>query len=214
MDHHFIVSAPIENYAEQYSNAEPPLLKELRQETYAKMAIPQMLSGPLEGAFLKLLILATSSKHVLEIGTFTGYSALMMAEAVSEDGEVVTCEIDVETAKFAQKYFDKSPYGKKIRLKVGAASEILKTLEPNFDFIFVDADKENYPDYYEKGMGLLKPGGLMVFDNALWGGRVLHPETPDDRGIHEMNERATKDSRVLNILLTLRDGIQIVWKKK
>jgi len=136
MDHHFIVSAPIENYAEQYSNAEPPLLKELRQETYAKMAIPQMLSGPLEGAFLKLLILATSSKHVLEIGTFTGYSALMMAEAVSEDGEVVTCEIDVETAKFAQKYFDKSPYGKKIRLKVGAASEILKTLKPNFDFIF------------------------------------------------------------------------------
>lgn len=213
MEHHFIVSAPLENYATQHSAVESPLLQKLREETYAKMEIPQMLSGPLEGAFLKLLIQATASKRILEIGTFTGYSALMMAEAIPDDGEIITCEMDVDAAMFAQDYFDRSPHRKKIRLEMGDGLKILKGLDPSFDFIFVDADKENYPLYYERGMDLLKPGGLMAFDNALWSGRVLQPQTAEDKGIHEMNQKVSQDPRVHNVLVTLRDGIQVVWKK-
>ena len=214
MDYHFIVTAAIEDYAARFSHAEPPLLTELRKETYGKTPIPQMLSGPVEGAFLKFVTQMSGAKRVLEIGTFTGYSALMMAEALPKNGELITCEIDRNIASFAQRYFDRSPYGKKIQLKIGPAVKTISKLKPGFDLIFVDADKENYPKYYDRGMDLLKRGGVMLFDNALWGGRVLHPDTPDDKGIHKTNEKATKDPRALNVLVTLRDGIQVVWKKK
>lgn len=207
------IDKELERYAFDHTAPDPELLQRLSDETHAEMASPQMLTGRMEGRLLKLLAMVSGAKRVLEIGTFTGYSALSMAEALPEDGSVLTCEIEPAHAAMAQRYFDASPHGRKILIRMGPALATLDSLPGLFDFAFIDADKENYPAYYEKVIGLIRPGGLMLIDNTLWSGRVLRPQDPESIAIDGLNKRIAKDERVENVLLTVRDGIQLVRKK-
>jgi predicted O-methyltransferase YrrM len=208
-----IIDKDLERYAFDHTAPEPELLRQLSEETYARMEMPQMLTGRLEGRLLKLLAQLSGARRVLEIGTFTGYSALSMAEGLPEDGNVVTCEIEPAHAAMAQRYFDASPHGKKIGIRMGPALATLEGLNGLFDLAFIDADKENYPVYYEKVIALIRPGGLLLVDNTLWSGEVLRPRDPESAAIDALNKRIAKDARVENVLLTVRDGLQLVRKK-
>ncbi len=208
-----IVEKTIENYAFEHTASEPELLLQLQKETYEVMEWPNMITGRMEGRFLKMLVQITNAKNILEIGTFTGYSALSMAEGLPEDGKIITCEINEDSRDFAQKYFARSPFGHKIELKFGPALETLDTLKGPFDLVFIDADKSNYPHYYEKCLPLVKSGGLIIIDNTLWSGLVLKPENNATKAIDAINKTIVNDPRVENVLLTVRDGIQLVRKK-
>jgi len=202
----------IEEYAFDHTSYEGDLLRQLEEETYKKLAIPQMTTGRIEARLLKLLARLVGAKRILEIGTFAGYSALSMAEALPEEGELVTCEIDPEAIIFAKKYFDLSSHGKKITLMEGSALESLKKISGPFDMAFIDADKENYNNYYEAILPLIRSGGLMAIDNVLWSGRVLDPQDKSDKAIHQLNERVIQDERVESVLLTVRDGLNCIVK--
>jgi caffeoyl-CoA O-methyltransferase len=208
-----IVEKSIENYAFDHTASEPELLLELQKETYETMEWPNMITGRMEGRFLKMLVQITNAKNILEIGTFTGYSALCMAEGLPADGKIITCDINENSRDFAQKYFDRSEYGHKIELKFGPALDTIKTLKGPFDLVFIDADKSNYPNYYELCLPLVRSGGLIVIDNTLWSGLVLKPENNATKAIDAINKTVVKDSRVENVLLTVRDGIQLIRKK-
>jgi caffeoyl-CoA O-methyltransferase len=172
-----------------------------------------MMVGPLEGALLKLLIRLTGAKRVLEIGMFTGYSALAMAEGLPEDGQLITCDVNPETTEIARRYFAESPHGHKIEIKLGPARETLKALNGPFDLCFIDADKGSYDDYYDRAIDLVRPGGLIVLDNMLRGGRVLSPRDQDTRTVAALNDRIRKDQRVENVLLPIRDGIMLAYRR-
>ena len=202
-----LVPEQIEAYARDHTTPEPDLLDELRKETYARMALPQMQVGRLEGTLLRMLVRLTRARRVLEIGMFTGYSALMMAEGLPEDGCLITCDIDPEAEAMARSFFARSPHGHKIEIRMGPALETLKTLEGSFDLVFIDADKANYPTYYEAVVELVPRGGLIVIDNALWSGAVLDPQDEDSRAIARVAEVVQGDPRVENALLTVRDGM-------
>jgi caffeoyl-CoA O-methyltransferase len=208
-----IVDKDLEKYAFDHTAPEPDLLRKLSDETQARMQMPQMLTGRLEGRLLKLLVQLSGAKRVLELGTFTGYSALSMAEGMPDDGKVVTCEIEPAHAAMAQRYFDSSPHGKKIEIRMGPALGTLAALKSAFDLAFIDADKENYPAYYEKAVELIRPGGLILVDNTLWSGLVLKAHDRESVAIDTLNKRIAKDARVENVLLTVRDGLQVVRKK-
>ena len=208
-----IVSEELEKYAAGHSAPESELLKKLVRETYSKTDLPQMQVGHLEGAFLRLLVRISSACTVLEIGTFTGYSTLAMAGGLPDNGKIITCDIDPETTKIAQKFWNQSPDGKKIELKIGPALETLQTLKGPFDFVFIDADKENYIHYWEACLPKIQQGGLLVADNVLWSGRVLAPKEASDRAIVQFNEHVRKDKRVEAVMLTIRDGVTVAWKK-
>ena len=202
----------IEEYAFNHTSYEGDLLKRLEEETYEKLEIPQMTTGRIEARFLKLLARLVGAKRILEIGTFAGYSALSMAEALPSDGELITCEIDPEAIAFAKRYFDLSAHGKKITLLEGAALDSLKSISGPFDMVFIDADKENYSNYYEAILPMIRSGGLLAVDNVLWSGRVLDPKDKSDKAIHQFNERVIKDERVESVLLTVRDGLSCIVK--
>ena len=204
----------IEEYAFNHTSYEGNLLKSLEEETYEKLEIPQMTTGRIEARFLKLLARLVGAKRILEIGTFAGYSALSMAEALPEDGELITCEIDPEAIVFAKRYFDLSPHGKKIALLEGAALDSLKSISGPFDMAFIDADKENYSNYYEAILPMIRYGGLIAVDNVLWSGRVLDPKDKSDKAIHQFNERVIQDKRVESVLLTVRDGLNCIIKNE
>ncbi len=208
-----LVPEAIESYTEAHTEPLSPLFDALREETYAQMQSPQMQVGRLEGSFLRLLVRISRAKRVLEIGMFTGYSALMMAEGLPEDGELITCDIDPKAQKIAERFFGKSPHGRKITIRMGPALETIRTLKGPIDMVFIDADKENYSRYYDAVLPLLKTGGLIVADNVLWSGRVLKPEQETDRAIVAFNEKVAKDSRVEKVLLTIRDGMMLACKK-
>lgn len=208
-----IVDPDLEKYAFDHTRPEPELLRRLAEETRAKMQMPQMLTGRLEGRTLKLLAQVSGARRVLEIGTFTGYSALSMAEGMPEDGKVLTCEIEPVHAAMAQRYFDASQHGKKIEIRMGPALETIAGLQGPFDLAFIDADKENYPAYYERTLELIRPGGLILVDNTLWSGLVLKPHDRESIAIDAVNKRIIRDDRVENVLLTVRDGLQVVRKK-
>ena len=169
--------------------------------------------GPLEGALLRLLVRLTSAKRVLEIGMFTGYSALAMAEALPENGRLITCDVNVETTAIAKRYFATSPHGHKIEIKLGPARETLKALKGPFDLCFIDADKGSYGDYYDRAVDLVRQGGLIVLDNMLRGGRVLSPRDQDARTVAALNDRIQKDQRVENVLLPIRDGVMLAYRR-
>jgi caffeoyl-CoA O-methyltransferase len=207
-----IVDAKLEKYAFDRTRPEPDLLRALAEETHARMRAPQMLTGRLEGRLLKLLAAVSGAKRVLEIGTFTGYSALSMAEGLPDDGRVITCEIEPAHADMARRYFERSPHGRKIEIRMGPALETLASLSGPFDLAFIDADKENYPAYYERTVELIRPGGLILVDNTLWSGQVLKPGDAESKAIDAVNRRIAGDTRVENVLLTVRDGLQIVRK--
>lgn len=209
-----LVSKAIERYAEDHTDPLSGLLAELVRETKENTPEPQMLTGAVEGKFLQMLVRISGARRVVEVGTFTGFSALMMAEGLPDDGEIVTLEISGEYAGIALRYFARSPVGGRIKLLQGPAIDSLRLMDSeSADFLFIDADKPSYPLYYEEGMRILRPGGLMVADNALWSGRVLAPEDEDARAITRLNEMARNDNRAEKVLLTVRDGIYLLRKK-
>ena len=206
------IDKKIEQYAFDHTSEEGELLRRLEEETYEKLEIPQMTTGRIEARLLKLLARLVGAQRILEIGTFAGYSALSMAEALPEDGTLVTCDEDPVAIAFAKKYFSESRHGKKIKQMEGPALESIKKLTGSFDMAFIDADKINYSNYYEAILPMIRPGGLIAVDNVLWSGRVLDPQDESDRAIHQFNERVVKDQRVESVLLTVRDGLNCIIK--
>ena len=207
-----LVSADIEAYAQAHSTPESDLCRALREETQRRMASPQMIVGPLEGAFRKMMTQLVQATSVLEIGMFTGYSALCFAEALPVEGTVLTCEIDEESAALARRHFARSPIGKKIEVRMGPALDTMRHLTGPFDLIFIDADKTNYVNYYRRALDLVSPRGLILIDNVLWDGDVLKHPAPDEQtaAIQELNRVVVADPRVTAVLVTVRDGILVI----
>jgi len=208
-----LIPKEIEKYASAHTIKESNVLSELVKETTDKTTLPEMQVGHLEGAFLRLLIRISNAKKVLEIGTFTGYSALAMAEGLPEDGELITLDKDLEATEIAKEFWQKSSHGKKIKLILGDAIESLKKLSGSFDLVFIDAAKSDYVNYWNLCMPLVKKGGLFVVDNVLWSGRVLNPKEESDIAIDEFNKYIAEDKRVEAVILTVRDGMLLAWKK-
>jgi len=209
-----LISAEIEAYAQAHSMAESEVCSALRSETHKQTDCPQMLVGPLEGAFLKMMTQLVHAKRVLEIGMFTGYSALCFAEVLPEDGTVTTCEIDEESAALARRFFARSPHGNKITIRMGPALETMRELRGPFDLIFIDADKQNYLNYYRRAKDLLARNGLILIDNVLWDGDVLLQPPPDERtaAIQQLNRVVASDPDVSAVLVTIRDGVLVIRK--
>ncbi len=207
-----IVDAKLEAYAEAHTRTESDLLQRLARDTREKMPGARMLTGRVEGRFLKMLAQMVEARRILEVGMFTGYSALSMAEGMPDDGTLITCEIDPAAEAFARKYIQASPQGKKIDIRMGPALHTIAGLSGPFDLVFVDADKENYPAYFEAVIDKVRPGGILVFDNTLWDGEVLDPKDEESRAIHRLNGMLARDARVENVLLSVRDGVQVARK--
>jgi caffeoyl-CoA O-methyltransferase len=212
----FIVGEQIEEYAEAHTTPPPPLLAELAEETRATLSSPQMLTGTIEGRLLELLVYALKPRRVLELGTYSGYSALSMAAALPRDGHIDTCEVDERHAEVARRYIARSPHANRISVHVGPALETIERLGGDFDFVFVDADKENYGNYYDALLPRLAAGGLMAFDNTLWSGRVVDPDDDSEAtsSIVELNDRISRDERVVAVMLTVRDGVTLVRRRE
>ncbi|MGB2695689.1 MAG: class I SAM-dependent methyltransferase [Dehalococcoidia bacterium] len=208
-----LVPEEIEAYAQAHSTPLPALLQELTERTYAEMDAPRMLSGQLEGTLLQVLIASLSARRVLEVGMFTGFSALMMAAALPDDGRLITCDVNAKAVAFARSFFERSPHGKKIEIREGPALDTMKSLDGPFDLIFIDADKPNYTNYYEAALDLLAPNGVIAVDNVIWSGRVLDPQNEQDHAIVSFNDHVQRDERVTNVILTVRDGIMLIRRK-
>ncbi len=207
-----VVDEKIEEYAAAHSTAEHPLLAALAAETRQTEEAHGMMVGLLEGRFLETLVWLSGARRVLEIGTFTGYSALSMAAALPRDGRLITCEVSAERAAVARRHFDASPWSDRIDIRVGPALESLAELEGPFDLVFVDADKTNYRNYYEACLPKLAERGLMAVDNVLWSGRILDPgDLSDDTvAIRAFNDFVRDDPRVTCVMTTVRDGVTLV----
>jgi caffeoyl-CoA O-methyltransferase len=195
-----VIDPRIEEYVERFTSPHDALLTELSRETAGELGSPQMLTGPVAGRFLELLVWGMQPQRVLEIGTFSGHSALSMAAALPAGGRIDACEIDPDRAAFAQRYFDRSPHGSKITLQT------IERLEGEFDLVFIDADKGGYVDYYDAVLPRLAERGLIVADNTLAGGRVID-ETPD---VARFNEHVAADARSVQVLLSVRDGMTLI----
>jgi caffeoyl-CoA O-methyltransferase len=196
----------LDEYVERLTSPHDDLLAELSEETRTALGSEQMLTGPVAGRFLEMLVWIGRPQRVLEIGTFSGHSALSMAAALPEGGRIDACEIDPERAAVAQRYFDRSPHGTRITLHLGPALETIAHLDGNFDFVFIDAEKEGYIDYYETVLPRLSERGLIVADNTLWSGRVLEGEGP----IVAFNDHVAADPRSVQVLLSVRDGMTLI----
>ncbi len=211
----FIVREEIEDYAAAHTTPPEPLLAALADETRATLQAPQMLTGTIEGRFLELLVFGMGAQRVLEIGTYSGYSSISMAAGLPPGGRIDTCEISEEHAAVARRYIDQAGYGDRITVHVGPAQETIARLEGEFDFVFIDADKENYLNYYEAVLPRLAERGLIAADNTLWSGRVLD-DSDDSEGtqaIKAFNERVASDERVVFVQLTVRDGVTLIRKR-
>jgi predicted O-methyltransferase YrrM len=208
---HFI-SQELEDYLEQHSEKEPPLLAALNKETYQKILLPRMLSGHFQGRVLSMLAKLVRPLNILEIGTFTGYSALCLCEGIQENGILHTIDIKEELVDFQRKHFDKSPWGTQIIQHLGAAVDIIPTLEMKFDLVFIDADKENYINYFNIILPKMNRGGIILSDNVLWSGKVLEPLHPKDvstKILLEYNALLKNDPRIETVLLPIRDGLTV-----
>jgi caffeoyl-CoA O-methyltransferase len=210
----FIVPEEIEQYAEDHTTPPDDLLRRLADETRATLQSPQMLTGTIEGRLLEFLVFATRARRVLELGTYSGYSAISMAAALPPDGHIDTCEVDEQHAAVARRYIEESGHGDRITIHIGPALETIARLEGEFDFVFIDADKVNYSAYYEALLPRLTTGGLMAIDNTLWSGKVLEPDDdPGTRAIAELNDRIASDPAVVAVQLTVRDGVTLVRRR-
>ncbi len=208
----------LEKYVRTHSSPEDPLLTELDRQTHLQVLNPRMVSGHIQGKLLELLVKMFRPRNILEIGAFTGYSALCMAAGLDEGGIVDTCEPDDELEPLAQSFFDRSPHGHKIRLHIGSALDIAPRLGKRFDMVFIDGDKREYPDYYRMLMdgGLVARGAVMLADNILWYGKVAQPVAHNDRhtqALLEFNRMVAEDDRVESVILPLRDGINVIRVK-
>jgi caffeoyl-CoA O-methyltransferase len=211
----YIVESQVEEYAEAHSSPEDERFARLAAETREKTTAPGMMVGLLEGRFLGVLVRSLQAHRVLELGTFTGYSSISIALALPPDGRVITCDVNKETTAIARRYAEEAGVADRIDYRLGPALDTIAGLDGPFELVFIDADKENYVNYYEATLPLLSDGGLMVVDNTLWSGRVADPEESDasTRAIRALNDRVLADPRVDNVLLTVRDGMNLVWRK-
>ena len=207
-----IVRPEVERYAEEHTTPPPAHLEALAKETRAIQPVPQMMTGTVEGRFLELLVFASGARRVLEIGTFSGYSALSMAAGLPDGGRIVTCEIDPDLAAVARRHIAASPHADRIEVRVGPALETVETLDGPFDLVFIDADKDGYRDYVEAALPKLSERGLIAIDNTLWSGRVVDDEDQDatTRSLIELNDDLRRDERLVCVQLTVRDGITLV----
>ena len=208
---HFL-SEDLENYIEQHSQNEPELLAQLNKETYQKILLPRMLSGHFQGRVLSMLSKLIRPINILEIGTYTGYSALCLCEGMQENGVLHTIDIKEELIDFQRKYFDKSPWGNQIVQHLGEATNIIPTLNVNFDLVFIDADKENYINYFNLIVPKINKGGIILSDNVLWSGKILeetHPKDLETKVLKEYNLLLKNDARVETVLLPIRDGLTV-----
>jgi caffeoyl-CoA O-methyltransferase len=211
----FIVKEEIDDYAAAHTTPPPAYLSELAEETRATLRSPQMLTGTIEGRFLELLVHGLQAKRVLELGTYSGYSSLSMAAGLPQGGHIDTCEFDETHAEVARRHIAASPYADRITVHLGPALETIEQLEGEFDFVFIDADKVNYRNYYEALVPRLAESGLMALDNTLWSGRVLDESDDSDetKAIRELNDRLVADDRVVVAQLTVRDGVTLVRRR-
>lgn len=210
------IDPAIEEYARAHSEGESALLQELNRETYAKVLIPRMLSGHLQGRVLSMISKLIQPKNILEIGTYTGYSALCLAEGLHAEGELHTIDINEELETMILRYFNKSAHSKQLKPHIGNALEIIPTLNKTWDLVFIDADKENYANYFDIVIDSLGPGGIIIADNVLWSGKVLkETEAKDEetRALKAFNEKVFADERVESVLLPIRDGLMVLRKK-
>ncbi len=206
----------LEQYILHHIDSEGQLLSQLNRDTHVNLLRPRMLSGHLQGRILKMICRMIAPVRILELGTFTGYSALCMAEALPDNGELHTIEIDDELETFIRKYFDRSPYRDRIHLHIGDAREVVPQLDGSFDMVFIDANKRFYCDYYDLVFDKVRPGGFILADNTLWDGKILQPPLPSDAqtiGIMRFNEKVAADTRVEKVILPLRDGLTLIYKK-
>ena len=211
---HFI-SEKLDDYVVSHSQKEPDLLKRLNRETNQKMLQPRMLSGHYQGRVLSILSKMINPEFVLEIGTYTGYSALCLAEGMKKYGQLHTIDINEELADFQKKYFDSSDYSENIIQHIGDATEIIPKLDLQFDLVFIDADKPNYPNYFELIIDKMKPGSILLSDNVLWSGKVIEKVKADDestKALLEYNRLLNEDHRLETVLLPIRDGLTISRK--
>ena len=209
------VEPAIEDYAAAHTTQPEPLLAELAEETRASLRSPQMLTGTIEGRFLELLVHGLAAKRVLELGTYSGYGTLSMAAGLPEGGRIDSCEISEEHAAVARRYLEQAGYSDRVTVHVGPALETIRGLDGEFDFVFIDADKENYVAYYEEVLPRLTAHGLIAADNTLWSGRVLDESDDSEatRAIREFNERVAEDDRVTSVMLTVRDGVTLIRRR-
>ncbi|WP_281990074.1 O-methyltransferase [Aquimarina aggregata] len=208
---HFIPEA-LDDYVVQHSEKEPELLQQLTRETYQKILQPRMLSGPYQGRVLSMLSKLINPKNILEIGTYTGYSALCLAEGIQQDGVLHTIDINEELEDFQRKYFNLSPFGKQICQHIGDATTIIPNLDLTFDLVFIDADKPNYPVYFDIIINKMNQGGVILSDNVLWSGKVIEKIQQDDistKALLEYNTLLVEDKRVETVVLPIRDGLTI-----
>lgn len=212
---HFIPE-DIDNYVVAHSEDEPELLQQLNRETYQKILQPRMLSGHYQGRVLSIISKLVHPKYILEIGTYTGYSALCLAEGMQKGGELHTIDIDEELYDFQRNYFNKSDYGHQIIQHLGNALDIIPKLEHTFDLVFIDADKENYTNYFEIVIDKMSPGGIILSDNVLWSGKVLDSkfkkEDTSTPALIAYNKLLKEDTRVETVVLPIRDGLTISRK--
>ncbi|MDP9307422.1 MAG: class I SAM-dependent methyltransferase [Actinomycetota bacterium] len=211
-----IVPEPIERYAEEHTTPPEALLAELAQETRETLESPQMLTGTVEGRFLELLVYASGARRVLELGTYSGYSSLSMAAGLATGGRIDTCELDENRAAVARRYIERSPYADRIQIHLGPALETIGRLEGDLDFVFIDADKPNYVNYYEAVLPRLSERGVIAADNTLWSGRVIDDRDDEEgtQAIKAFNEHVKSDPRVSSVMLTVRDGVTLIRPKE
>lgn len=204
----------VEEYVLSHTTDDSNLIRELIRTSGEELEYTDMMSGRLVGRLLGILIKISGTKRVLEVGTFTGYSAMTMAEALPEEGELYTCEYNERYGEIAGSFFDRSEHSSKITLIMGDARQTIPNIKGSFDFVFLDADKINYPEYYDMLLPRINSGGLMVVDNVLWGGEVMNAVTEKAEAINRLNQQISTDERVEQVMLTVRDGITVVRKNE
>jgi len=210
------IDAELNYYAEQHTTAESELLQRINRETNLEVLMPRMLSGHLQGRILAMVAKMLSPSYIVEIGTYTGYSALCMAEGLMKEGKLITIEYNEELQKRILGYFNESKYAPQMDLRIGDAMAILPALEPGIDLVFIDADKGNYLNYYNLVIDKLNSGGYILADNVLWSGKVIAQVDPDDEdtiALKKFNTFVQQDERVENVLLPVRDGLMLIRKK-
>ena len=208
-----LINEDLQRYAEQHSTAESELLRRINRDTHAHVMMPRMLSGHLQGRALAMISNILRPERILEIGTYTGYSAICMAEGLQDEGKLVTIDINEELEQKVRKYFDEAGLSSKIDYRIGDATKIIPLLQDTFDLIFIDADKENYSRYFDLVIDKVRVGGIILADNVLWSGKVLDEKPDKDtRAIVEFNKKIQRDARVENVLLPIRDGILMIRK--
>jgi caffeoyl-CoA O-methyltransferase len=210
-----LLSPALTAYIHEHTTPEAEIFEALRAETYAQLESPQMQVGRVEGRFLALMVEVSNAKRVLEIGTFSGYSAMAMASALPEGGSLITCDVDPVATAIARRFWDRSPWGAKIELRLGDAAQTLAELVAageRFDLVFIDADKQGYVRYFDLALELVSIGGLILADNTLWSGKVLDPQAESDHAIVRFNAHVKASPRVEQVLLSVRDGIMFCRK--